>query len=79
MTTSKPKLLFLLSNDYGELANAIHFTIGCNFDAIMAAPARIYSANQGSQACRMLPYGSYQEILEIIDRENPDIVFLCSG
>lgn len=79
MATSRAKLLFLLSNDYGELSCAVHFTTGCDFDVVMAAPARIYSANQKHRIRNMVAYSSSQELAEIVDRENPDIVFLCSG
>ena len=76
---TKPKLLFLLSNDYGELAYALHFTAGSPFEAVMAAPARLYQANREAQGFRMLPYGSATEVLAIVDREAPDLVLLCSG
>lgn len=79
MDSAPPKLLFVLSQDYGELFNALYFIAGAPFTSVLALPPRLHQVNQ-----RMLPvaahlYRTAGELADIVDREQPDAVMLFSG
>jgi hypothetical protein len=72
-------LLFVLSNDYGELASALNFLQGFDVDALVLAPGRLYGINAGDLAPRARPYGTVGDILAAVTAEPPDVVFLFSA
>lgn len=76
---SSAKLLFVLSNDYGELANAMYLVKGYGFQTVLLMPDRLFSINTNSLAVRHHRYRSVRDVTENIERERPDIVFLFSG
>ena len=57
------RLLFVLSADYGELANALYFADGCGFDPALVMPDRLYSVNTQSLPYRSHQYRSADDIL----------------
>ncbi len=73
------KLLFVLSNDYGELANAMYFTMGYGFQSTLLMPDRLYAVNASTLGAKSCRYESIQDVIDVVDREEPDIVFLFSG
>jgi hypothetical protein len=76
---SKARLLFVLSNDYGELSNAMYLTMGCSFQVMLLMPDRLFAVNANTLGARTGRYGSIQDVIDAVDRERPDIVFLFSG
>lgn len=72
-------LLFIISNDFGELSDTFYFVKGQNFTACLAVPPRLFNANQGKLPLKSYLYQSLQDIFNIVDRENPELIFLCSG
>jgi hypothetical protein len=76
---AEPKLLFLLSSDYGELSNALHFVRGTDLDATLLLPVRLFDANRDMLQARARPYATLAEAVEALDREQPDVVFLFSA
>jgi len=75
----KPKLLFVLSNDYGELFNAMYFLAGMEFQPVILMPPRLFAVNQSSLSLPTHCYQTTNDILEVVRREAPDVVFLFSG
>ena len=75
----RAKLLFVLSNDYGELATAMYLLLGSEFRPVLLMPDRLFAANGNSLPFAAHRYASLREVTETIDREQPDIVFLFSG
>jgi hypothetical protein len=77
--SSSTKLMFILSNDYGELFNALYFLVGTNSRAVLLMPPRLHTLNQRGLPYTNHCYGSLREIQAAIEQENPDIVLLFSG
>jgi hypothetical protein len=76
---SKAKLLFLISNDFGELSNAMYLVKGYNFQTVILMPKRLFSINQNSLSILTYCYHSIHDVTRIAAQEKPDIVFLFSG
>jgi hypothetical protein len=76
---ARPKLLFLVSADHGELSNALNFLLGQDFDAVLVLPEALYSLNKERLPMRARPYRTGQEALDAIADEAPALVFLFSG
>ena len=75
----RAKLLFVLSNDHGELSNAMYLVTGGAFEAVLLMPERLFALNTAGLPGRAFRYGSVQDVIGSVDREAPDIVFLFSG
>ena len=73
------KLLFVVSNDFGELASAIYFTLGQGFDATLALPPRLFPVHREHLPVRACSYDAVADVVRIVDRERPDVVMLFSG
>ena len=78
-SVSKTTLLFLISRDFGELSNAVSFVQGYEFSSIFLLPQRLFKVNQDSLPGLIHSYSSIENIIQIIEQENPDIIFLFSG
>ena len=80
-TTKKPRLLFILDNDFGELTTVMYLLLGQeNSDHFMVLlPDRLYQANREAFPQRTFCYHSIEELQQTVDAFSPDIVFLCSG
>jgi tetratricopeptide (TPR) repeat protein len=76
-----PKLLFVLDNDFGELTTVKYFLLGQALAAraTLLLPERLYAHNRDALPGRTRRYRSVADVLEVVDREQPAIVFLCSG
>lgn len=76
-----PRLLFVLDHDFGELATVKFFVLGQELAgrATLLLPERLYVHNVDAVPGRTHQYGSVEDILQAVDREQPQIVFLCSG
>lgn len=77
--TTRAKLLFVLSNDYGELFRAAYLLKGSDFESVFLLPGRLFAVNRDGLPGRALPYRSIQDVCHVIDAERPDVVFLFSG
>jgi Flp pilus assembly protein TadD len=79
--TPGPRLLFVLDNDFGELATVKFFVLGQALAgrATLLLPERLYVHNADAIHGRTHRYGSVEDILEAVDREQSEIVFLCSA
>lgn len=75
----RARLLFLLSNDYGELATAMYLLMESEFRPVLLMPDRLFAVNGESLLVPAYRYTSLREVTETIEREQPDIVFLFSG
>ncbi len=75
---SKPKLLFIFSNDFGEVVNANLFVQNQAFSAYYALPSRLSKYND-LEYVYALSYTDISDIVRHIDNIQPDIIFLCSG
>ena len=73
------KLLFVLSNDFGELATAMYMVRGYEFQSIFVMPDRLYAVHRESISCPAYRFGSVLDVTAIIDDAKPDIIFLFSG
>lgn len=74
-----PKLLFVLSADYGELSNAEIFSRGQPFTVRALMPERLFGANRDRLPLAARPYGSLADILAEVEDYVPDLVLLFSG
>jgi len=75
----RPKLLFVVTNDFGELSSALYFTMGQAFDVTVALPPHLFALDGEHLPVSASPYQSVGEVLAIVDRERPDAVLLFSG
>ena len=80
-TTRSPRLLFLLNNDYGELALAMYFLQGRDLvdSSTVLLPPRLFADNKDTLPCEAREYKSIEDIIRLVDTNKPDIVFLFSG
>lgn len=76
---AEPKLLFLLSNDYGELSNALYVLGGTGLDAALLLPERLFDANRDALQIRSQRYATLADVVDALDAEQPDVVFLFSA
>jgi hypothetical protein len=76
---AEPKLLFVLSNDYGELSNALYVLRGTGLDALLLLPERLFDTNRDTLQVPARRYTSPADVLAAVDREQPDVVFLFSA
>lgn len=82
MTSAKDdmaKLLFVLSNDYGELSNALYLVKGGPFETVLLMPDRLYALNKDSLPVPTRCYNAVAEVIAAVEEEKPDILFLFSG
>jgi hypothetical protein len=79
MSTGEPRLLFVVSNDYGELSNALDLVRGQPFGASLLLPPRLAGSNASGLPVPSAGYRSVADVFEAVDRDRPDVVFLFSG
>lgn len=73
------KLTFVLSNDFGELFNALYFLHSSPFEATLLLPPRLMQVNQGTLPFPAQSYQLAADIAEAVERTAPDAVVLFSG
>lgn len=75
------RLLFILDNDFGELTTVMYLLQGQELMERSTAllPERIYVPNKDRLKLPVQQYENLADILAVCDRDNPDIVFLCTG
>ena len=79
MSTAEPRLLFVVSNDYGELSGALDLVRGQPCLASLLLPPRLAGPNANALAVPSAEYRSVADIFEAVDRDRPHVVFLFSG
>lgn len=75
------RLLFVLDNDYGELTTLMYLVLGrvLAAESRLLLPERLMANNADALPGRTRGYTSVADILEAVDAERPEAVFLCSG
>ena len=73
--------LFVLDNDYGELTTLMYFVLGqpLSRQAKLLLPERLIANNPDALPERTCRFDSMNEILRVVDADQPEIVFLCSA
>jgi hypothetical protein len=77
--SGKRKLLFVVSNDYGELSTALDFIAGQPFEALILVPDRLFRANDGDLPAACRTWRSVADVLSAARGQSPDVVFLLSA
>jgi len=77
----RERLMFVLDNDYGELTTVMYFVLGQSLArrTTLMLGERLYANNANAIPGQTYGYRSLEDVIRIVDREKPDIVFLCSG
>ena len=78
-TATQPRLLFLISNDFGELSTAVSFVHGTSLGALLLLPDRLCRVNDTHLPVPHGPYRSVADVLQAVEQYRPNIVFLFSG
>src|SRR5436190_17935678 len=78
---SDARLLFVLDNDFGELTTAMYLLAGQEFASrsTLMLPDRVYRPNRDSLPVRTQRYEGLQDLLTVVEAEQPEVVVLCSG
>jgi hypothetical protein len=72
-------LLFVVSNDFGELAISLGFVHGYPFQTRLLLPDRLFEANRESLPAPVARWTSVDDVLAAVASTDPDVVFLCSA
>jgi len=76
---SNPKVMFVLSAAFGELFNAMYMAMGCGFRIAIAMPEPQYSLNRDTLPGATHHFAGLNDLINAIQREEPDLVCLFSG
>ena len=77
--SGRPTLLFVLSNDYGELFDAVCFLEGLDCEARFLLPSKLFDRNRETFAHRAVRYETPQDLRAAVDDADPDLILLCSA
>ena len=75
----RARLLFVLSEDFGELANAMYLVRGQEFDPVLLMPGRLFVLHRDRLDVRTRAYSTTGDVLTAVDQERPDLVLLFCG
>lgn len=75
----KPKLLFIVSNDFGELSYVLQFITGQPFEVLIAMPQRLFDSQAKCLPYQTKSYESLADLQRIIEDQQAQIVFLYCG
>jgi len=75
------RVMTILGSDCGLLAEAMYFlpTQELRERAILLLPDRLANLNPDVLDVANRRFSSFQDLVELVDQNSPDIVFLCSG
>jgi hypothetical protein len=75
------RLLFVVDNDYGALGTVMYllYRQPLSVRATLLLPRRAYEQNKNQSLVASRPYDTLQDILDVVESESPDVVFLFSG
>lgn len=81
MLKTKPKLLFIISKDFGELYNALLFAepLLKNHEILFLLPEKLYNLNYADFPCLVKKYQTFIDLKNELSDFLPDICFLFSG
>jgi hypothetical protein len=79
MSTAERRVLIVVSDDHGELSNAVWLLLGRRFEAELLLTPRLLALNPDVLPAPAHPYTSAQEVIDAAQRMRPDAVFLLSG
>lgn len=76
-----PQLLFVLDNDYGELTTLMYLLMGQPLarETTLLLPERLFAHNADVIPGRTHRFATVDDVLAIVERDSPAIVFVCSG
>lgn len=74
----RPRLLFVLSNDFGEVSTAVFFTLYQPFESLFLLPPKQADIAH-SIPVEARPYSSVGDVLAAVEQFKPDLVLLCSA
>ena len=74
-------VMIILCNDYGLLAEAMYFISDQGFKrrTTLVLPPRLAGLNLDDLGVTTRKYSSFEELVELIEKNIPNIVFLLSG
>ncbi|MAF67199.1 MAG: hypothetical protein CMJ84_16270 [Planctomycetes bacterium] len=75
------RLLFVLDNDYGELTTLMYLLLGQELvgSTTLLLPERLFANNAAALPGRTHRYDTLADIMDRVEREQPEVVFLCSA
>jgi hypothetical protein len=76
---SPRRLLIVVSQDFGELSNALQLTRDTRLRARLLLPDKLLAANRTGLPLPATRYGCPRDVLDAVEREPPDLVCLFSG
>ena len=79
MSAAERRVLFVVSDDHGELSNAVWLLLGRRFEAELLLTPRLLALNPDVLPAPAHSYTSVQEVIDATQRLRPDAVFLLSG
>ncbi|MEQ9410470.1 MAG: hypothetical protein RIK87_22235 [Fuerstiella sp.] len=78
-TPARPRILIVVSQDHGELFNAVYLLEGMNIDALLLLPQRLHVLNCEDLRIPCAAFDSCSTLLNQVRLYRPDIVLLFSG
>jgi hypothetical protein len=79
MATAERRVLIVVSDDFGELSNAVWLLLGSRFRAELLVPERMRAINEDVLPIPAQTYESVEDVLDAAERLRPEVVFLLSG
>ena len=79
MPAAERRVLLVVSDDHGELSNAVWLLLGRRFEAELLLTPRLLALNPDVLPAPAHSYTSVQEVIDATQRLRPDAVFLLSG
>jgi len=79
MSADERKALIVVSDDHGELSNAVWLLLGRRFQAELLLTPRLFALNPDVLPAPARSYTSVQDVIDAAQRFRPDVVFLLSG
>ena len=83
MSEALPRVLIIVSGDFGELANSLALIKGANFEATLLVPKRLFAANNGEFPVTAVEYVPFDDTVKvwksIVEELRPDVVMLFSA
>lgn len=76
---NKTKLVFILSNDYGEYLMARYFIAGLKAKVVFLLPDNLYQTNCRTEQIESYKYNTLKDIMALLKQQKPKAVFLFSG
>jgi hypothetical protein len=79
MAATERRVLIVVSDDFGELSNAVWLLLGSRFLAELLVPERMRAINEDVLPIPAQSYASAEDVIAAAERLRPEVVFLLSG